>query len=215
MLSRAVYISVANQIQVSNCCTWVYACIYRHFWVRVRVRLGPVSCIPSPSLPPSPQLEVSVRDENDNFPQCPPSSLLETSVALNSSAGTQVLSVTATDADITLSFRTLTYQIRGRNNEEDYFSVTEVNGTALVSLTSALPRQNTYQFDVEVVDGGSLSTRCAVVVEVYRYEDTVTVELCNITEESFAVSRTTFASDLSDGTGVEVSVASYQSTSNM
>ena len=176
--------------------------------------LPPVSCIPSPSLPSSPQLEVSVRDENDNFPQCPRSSLLEASVALNSSAGTQVLSVTATDADITLSFRTLTYQIRGRNNEEDLFSIAEVNGTALVSLTSALPRQNTYQFDVEVVDGGSLSTRCAVVVEVYRYEDTVTVELCDITEERFAISRTTFASALSDGTGVEVSVASFQSTSN-
>lgn len=166
------------------------------------------------SLPSSPQLEVSVRDENDNYPQCPPSSLLEVPLALNSSAGTQVLSVTATDADITLSFRTLTYQVRGRNNEEELFSITEVNGTAVVSLRSALPRQNTYQFDIEVVDGGSLSARCAVVVEVYQYEDVVTIELCDITEERFAISKTTFESALSDKTGVEVSVVSFQSAAN-
>lgn len=136
-------------------------------------------------------------------------------MALNSSAGTQVLTVTATDADITLSFRTLSYQVRGRNNEEDLFSITEVNGTALISLSSALPRQNTYQFDVEVVDGGSLSTRCAVVVEVYRFEDAVTIELCEITSERFALSRTTFESTLSDRTGMEVSVGSFQATTNM
>lgn len=195
---------------------YVHSCVADGFecfiYVYIRVSRSVVLCFTLS--PPFPQLEVSVRDENDNYPQCPPSSLLEVPLALNSSAGTRVLSVTATDADVTLSFRTLTYQVRGRNNEEELFSITEVNGTAVVSLRSALPRQNTYQFDVEVVDGGSLSARCAVVVEVYQYEDAVTIALCDITQERFAISETTFESALSDKTGVQVSVVSFQSVAN-
>lgn len=122
-----------------------------------------------------------------------------------------MLTITATDADITLSFRTLTYHIRGRNNEEELFSIAEAGGTATVSLSSALPRQNTYQFDIEVRDGGGLSTRCAAVVEVYRYEDTVTIEVCNITEQSFALSKTTFERSLSDETSLDVTVGTIQS----
>ena len=157
---------------------------------------------------------MSVRDENDNSPQCPPSSLLDVALAFNSSAGTQVLTVTATDADITLAYRTLTYHIRGRNNEEQLFSITQANGIATVSLSTALPRQNTYQFDIEVVDGGGLSTRCAAVVEVYRYVDAVTIEVCDINEQSFALSRSTFERSLSDATSLDVTLGAYQSSAS-
>ncbi|XP_057205827.1 protocadherin Fat 1 isoform X2 [Triplophysa rosa] len=112
-------------------------------------------------------VEITVLDANDNSPVCERDVYVQT-VPEDVTPGTQILQVSATDADIK-SNAEITYQLRGSGAE----SFTIDSKTGVISTLANLDRETTdvYNLTVRAVDGGGRFCQAAVAVTVDDVND--------------------------------------------
>ena len=128
-----------------------------------------------------------------------------------------MLTLTAQDLDLSASFRDLWYSLDGRQVDRQSFQIDGESG--LITTTTTLSqRAITLQFDVLVSDGGAtnvgLTTRCPVVVDLYAFTDTITITLCNTTQEAFLAKIEGFEASLESEVMVDIFIARTQQLDN-
>lgn len=162
---------------------------------------------------------ITVRSQNDNTPSISgPSSA---TIAENSSIGTTVLTMTASDADLG-NDGVLTYSIVG-GNTGDVYGVVASTGVVYLASTLDYETTNTYNLVVKVMDGGNT---------VLSATSTVTISLTDVNDNSpncssppyiFAVNEQTSAtpvtittlscSDVDTGTTLQYAITAGNSES--
>ncbi|XP_078248617.1 protocadherin beta-16 isoform X8 [Pogona vitticeps] len=116
------------------------------------------------------QINIKVLDNNDNFPQFTHSEY-KVIVKENSPQDTLILRVQATDLDfgsnaqITYSFHRVPENING------FFHLNELNGEITVIGEIDYEKEKSYNMNIKATDGGGLSGRCKVLVEVEDVND--------------------------------------------
>ncbi|XP_052772628.1 protocadherin Fat 4-like [Mya arenaria] len=116
----------------------------------------------------SANLLVHVMDRNDNPPVLSPETYTST-VPENLSIGSEVLTVTATDADVSVSYSRLLYVITA-GNELDTF---DINGTSGTLTLIKIPNALTYRLTVTVGDGGIPPIEANATLDITVNSETV------------------------------------------
>ncbi|XP_032192278.1 protocadherin gamma-B6 isoform X11 [Mustela erminea] len=116
------------------------------------------------------QIEIFVRDANDNFPVFSKEEY-RVSVSENLPAGSSVLQVTATDKDEGVNSEVNYYFRSTAQNTRHMFSLDEKTG--MIKNNQSLDFEDTerYSMEVEAKDGGGLSTQCKVIIEILDEND--------------------------------------------
>nr|XP_014343524.1 PREDICTED: protocadherin gamma-A4 isoform X8 [Latimeria chalumnae] len=118
------------------------------------------------------QIHIIILDVNDNVPAFP-QSVYEVSMKENTKLGTLVLKLNATDNDegsngeITYSFSRISHSAR------KLFNLDPVTGEIRVIEVLDFEETEAYQMDVEAKDGGGLTVRCKVLIEILDENDNV------------------------------------------
>ncbi|XP_068963507.1 protocadherin beta-2-like [Petaurus breviceps papuanus] len=116
------------------------------------------------------QVRVLVVDINDNAPMFPQSQY-EVQIPENSSIGSKVVTVSATDldegnyADISYTF------LHASENIRNIFQLTEKSGELYLKQKLDFELTQSYSIDIQATDGGGLSGECTVIIEVIDLND--------------------------------------------
>ncbi|XP_034147749.1 protocadherin gamma-A2-like [Esox lucius] len=118
------------------------------------------------------QIEITVLDANDNAPIFT-QDVYKATIRENSAKGTVVISVSASDADLS-SYGKVTYSIS--NSLDDVSELFEINGDkgevkVIENIDYEKARQ--YQIHVQASDDGGLTDSCKIMVEVIDTNDNV------------------------------------------
>ncbi|KAL1773777.1 protocadherin Fat 4-like, partial [Sigmodon hispidus] len=116
------------------------------------------------------QVHILVLDINDNAPDFT-QSLYEVQILENSPVGSVIITVSASDLD-TGNFGAISYAFF--HASEDILKKFQINSiTGDIQLVKGLDYEaiNTYEVDIEAKDGGGLSGKCTVIVQVVDVND--------------------------------------------
>ncbi|KAL6048632.1 hypothetical protein STEG23_002317 [Scotinomys teguina] len=116
------------------------------------------------------QVHILVLDVNDNAPEFT-QSLYEVQVLEKSPVGSVIITVSASDLD-TGNFGTISYVFFHASEEIlKTFQLNPISGD--IQLVKALDYEtiNTYELDIEAKDGGGLSGKCTVIVQIVDVND--------------------------------------------
>ncbi|XP_055473369.1 protocadherin gamma-B6-like, partial [Psammomys obesus] len=116
------------------------------------------------------QIEVSVKDTNDNPPVFSQEEY-RVSVSENLPPGSSVLRVTATDKDEGVNAEISYYFRSTAQSTRHVFSLDEKTGLIKNNQSLDFEDVERYSMEVEARDGGGLSTRCKIIVEVLDEND--------------------------------------------
>ncbi|XP_045140413.1 protocadherin beta-4 isoform X6 [Echinops telfairi] len=115
-------------------------------------------------------VQITILDVNDNAPEFvhPP---YETQVLENSPVGFPVVRVSARDAD-SGNFATVSYNLFQASDEiKQTFSINNVTGEIQLIKKLDFEKINSYHVDIEATDGGGLSGKGTVIIEVMDVND--------------------------------------------
>ncbi|XP_031221347.1 protocadherin gamma-B6 isoform X10 [Mastomys coucha] len=116
------------------------------------------------------QIEISVKDINDNPPVFSKEEY-RISVSENLSPGSSVLRVTATDEDEGVNAEIRYYFRSTAQSTRHVFSLDEKTGVIKNNQSLDFEDIERHTMEVEAKDGGGLSTRCKIIIEVLDEND--------------------------------------------
>ncbi|XP_051810397.1 protocadherin gamma-A11-like [Acanthochromis polyacanthus] len=132
------------------------------------------------------QILITVLDANDNAPVFT-KSVYKATVAENSSKGTIVTTVSASDADHGSNGR-ITYSIRNTlDNVRHLFEVNEHTGEVRLIGNIDYEKSRNYQINVRASDDGGLTDTCKVIVDIVDVNDNY--PLINVMSETNIISE--------------------------
>ncbi|XP_055015040.1 protocadherin gamma-A10-like [Boleophthalmus pectinirostris] len=115
-------------------------------------------------------INIVVLDVNDNAPVFN-QSIYKTSVPENSSKGTHVVTVNASDIDMGANGK-VTYSFsKSKPPKGGYFNIDQITGTIFVEKNMDYEKDNTFVFRVEAKDQGGLTDTCEVEIHITDVND--------------------------------------------
>ncbi|XP_047016061.1 protocadherin gamma-A3 isoform X24 [Ictalurus punctatus] len=152
-------------------------------------------------------IDITVLDANDNAPIFN-QTVYRASVVENTSKGTYITTVNATDADSGSNGEIMFYFSKRKGNVADIFNIDENSGMVSVIGQVDYEKDKKYEIRVEAKDRGGLTDSCKIIIEVVDVNDNAPV----ITIMSFS----SFVSeDAAPGTTVAViKIKDYDSDVN-
>ncbi|XP_016061109.1 PREDICTED: LOW QUALITY PROTEIN: protocadherin beta-6-like [Miniopterus natalensis] len=114
-------------------------------------------------------IHIRVLDINDNAPEFA-QELYEVQVPENNSLGSLVITVSATDLDAG-SFGEVSYALFQIDNLNQPFEINAITGEIRLRKSLDFEEFQSYHVDVEATDGGGLSGKCSIVINVLDVND--------------------------------------------
>ncbi|XP_015428098.1 PREDICTED: protocadherin beta-6 [Myotis davidii] len=115
------------------------------------------------------EIQIWVLDSNDNAPEFA-QELYEAQVPENSSLGSLVTTVSARDLDAE-SFGEVSYALLQTDDVDQPFEINAITGEIRLRKTLDFEEFQSYHVDVEATDGGGLSGKCSIVIQVLDVND--------------------------------------------
>ncbi|XP_076712072.1 protocadherin beta-6 [Callospermophilus lateralis] len=123
----------------------------------------------SPPLSGTSEIQILVLDINDNVPEFA-QELYEAHISENKHPGSLVITVSARDLDAG-SFGEVSYTLFQDDDINQPFEINAINGEIRLRKTLDFEEFQSYHVDIEATDGGGLTGKCSLIVQVLDVND--------------------------------------------